>query len=113
MRTFSHALSEVLSNLSTLIQVLSNLSTIFDKSLPRKVREKNYTNSVMLVPSNEFVAALPYGKIPDREDFTKMESEQRITYWRKVLVETERLAESFDNTINHVDGAQILPIDSI
>lgn len=85
----------------------------FDKSLPRKVREKNYTNTVMLVPSNEFVAALPYGKIPDREDFTKMESEQRITYWRKVLVETERLAESFDNTINHVDGAQILPIDSI
>ncbi|MDM7861162.1 patatin-like phospholipase family protein [Alteromonas sp. ASW11-36] len=85
----------------------------FDKSLPRKVREKNYTNTVMLVPSAEFVASLPYGKIPDREDFTKMDSEQRIAYWRTVLTETERLAESFDKTINNVGATKILPIDSI
>ena len=66
----------------------------FDKSLSRKVGADNYDKVVMICPSDEFVASLPYGKIPDRKDFTTMEPEARIKYWHKVLAETERLGEA-------------------
>lgn len=69
----------------------------FDKNLQRSVQSKHYQNVVMLVPSDKFIASLPFGKIPDRKDFTEMEAATRIQYWRTVLAETERLAESFDN----------------
>jgi len=68
----------------------------FDKSLPwRHPHKSSYENVVMIVPSPEFVASLPYGKIPDRHDFTKMPAEQRLQYWRTVLKETNRLGEAF------------------
>ncbi|XQW86265.1 patatin-like phospholipase family protein [Thalassotalea piscium] len=72
----------------------------FDKNLKRKVMAENYDNIVMLVPSKKFVESLPYSKIPDRTDFTKMEPNQRIKYWKKVLTETERLSESFNVFLN-------------
>ncbi|MBT0587293.1 patatin-like phospholipase family protein [Alteromonas oceanisediminis] len=67
----------------------------FDKSLKRPINPKHYDRVVMLVPSREFVASLPYGKIPDREDFTKMKAEQRLRYWSTVFDETEKLADDF------------------
>ena len=36
----------------------------FDKSLKRGITPKNYDKVVMITPSAEFVAPLPYGKIP-------------------------------------------------
>ena len=72
----------------------------FDKSLNRDVQSYNYDNVVMLVPSDEFVQSLPFGKIPDRTDFTTMDAKPRIKYWQSVLAQTERLAESFDDFIN-------------
>lgn len=74
----------------------------FDKSLKRGIDATNYDRTVMLVPSEEFVAQLPYGKIPDREDFTKMDSEQRIRYWSQVLAQTEKLADDFNEFINNI-----------
>lgn len=53
----------------------------------------------MLVPSREFVASLPYGKISDRNDFAKMTPEQRIPYWQTILSESDRLAEYFFDAI--------------
>lgn len=67
----------------------------FDKNLKRKVLTENYDKIVMLVPSASFVKSLPYSKIPDRTDFTKMEPDQRIKYWKTVLVETQRVGDSF------------------
>lgn len=66
----------------------------FDKSLSRKVSLDNYDKVVMICPSKEFVASLPFGKIPDRQDFTTMDSGARIKYWHQVLGETERLGEA-------------------
>ena len=83
----------------------------FDKSLKRGVDPQNYDRVVMLVPSQEFVAKLPYGKIPDREDFSKMEAEQRIKYWREVLAQTEKLGEDFDNLVSNVGNRTINPIN--
>ncbi|WP_259401991.1 patatin-like phospholipase family protein [Pseudoalteromonas sp. SG41-1] len=72
----------------------------FDKSLKRKVAAKNYDNVVMITPSKKFIASLPYGKIPDRNDFTDLDSDTRIKYWRTVFSETEKLADDFDKKLN-------------
>ena len=72
----------------------------FDKNLKRKVSPQNYDNVVMITPSKEFVAGLPYGKIPDRTDFTDLDADTRIKYWNTVFSETEKLAEAFDNKLN-------------
>lgn len=59
----------------------------------RTPKRENYTRTIMLVPSKEFIASLPYGKIPDRHDFINLNDQQRIKYWREVLVLTKRLGE--------------------
>ncbi|TMN84641.1 MULTISPECIES: patatin-like phospholipase family protein [unclassified Pseudoalteromonas] len=73
----------------------------FDKNLKRKVAPQNYDNVVMITPSKEFIAGLPYGKIPDRNDFTDLDADTRIKYWNTVFSETEKLAEAFDDYINY------------
>ena len=72
----------------------------FDKNLKRKVSPQNYDNVVMITPSKEFVANLPYGKIPDRNDFTDLDADTRIKYWNTVFSETEKLAEAFDKYLD-------------
>jgi hypothetical protein len=79
----------------------------FDKSLKRRVNTQNYDKTVMLVPSDRFIASLPYSKIPDREDFTKMATHVRIDYWQKVLRQTDALAHSFDEFITQQDLSRI------
>ncbi|MGB1030514.1 MAG: patatin-like phospholipase family protein [Pseudoalteromonas marina] len=71
----------------------------FDKNLKRKVAPQNYDNVVMITPSKEFVAGLPYGKIPDRNDFTDLDADTRIKYWNTVFSETEKLAEALDKEL--------------
>lgn len=79
----------------------------FDKSLKRKVRQSSYDNVVLICPSPEFIANLPYGKIPDRTDFTELDTDTRIAYWQKVFAETERLTEGLDNFIQRQDIGSI------
>ena len=68
----------------------------FDKALKRRIpHASSFDNVVMLVPSDEFVASLPYGKIPDRKDFEKFDASTRIKYWQKVISESDRLGECF------------------
>ena len=68
----------------------------FDKGLKKRtVHKASYDNVVMLVPSESFVANLPYGKIPDRKDFEQLDATTRINYWQTVLRETDRLGEYF------------------
>lgn len=66
----------------------------FDKNSARQVLAKNYQNTVLLVPSAQFIASLPFGKIPDRTDFETLDAATRIKYWLTVLSETDRLAEN-------------------
>ena len=68
----------------------------FDKALRwRRVNPAHFHNVLMLVPTREFVRALPCGKIPDRKDFEKMDYDMRFAYWQRALAESERLAEEF------------------
>jgi hypothetical protein len=84
----------------------------FDKSLKsRKPHSSSYENVVMLVPSDEFIASLPYGKIPDRKDFEDMPAPQRIKYWQTVLSESDKLGDAFRKLVEKRDIAdQIKPI---
>ena len=71
----------------------------FDKKSSRKVSPENYDKVVLICPSEKFVQSLPYGKIPDRTDFTEMDAETRIKYWKAVLTQTDQLANSLSTVI--------------
>jgi len=81
----------------------------FDKSLKwRKPSHENYAKTIMLVPSDEFIASLPYQKIPDRHDFLNLSDTDRINYWRKTVELTKHLADDL-STMNWKTRVQALP----
>ncbi|MBT1443963.1 alpha/beta hydrolase [Shewanella sp. JM162201] len=65
----------------------------FDKSLPWRSAGTNYHNALVLAPTPEYIASLPYGKIPDREDFKNLDTANRQAFWHKAIAESERLAD--------------------
>lgn len=66
----------------------------FDKSLPwRRARGANFRRALILAPTPEFVARLPNGKIPDRNDFYRMSDDERIAAWRRVTAASAELAD--------------------
>ncbi|WNC67069.1 patatin-like phospholipase family protein [Thalassotalea nanhaiensis] len=68
----------------------------FDKYIKHRfANKKHFDKTLVLAPTDEFVAKLPYGKIPDRKDFTQLSASERIKYWQTVIGESERLAEEF------------------
>lgn len=78
----------------------------FDKRVPwRRVDPRNFDNVVLVTPSEEFVAGLPHGKIPDRTDFETFDYDERVSYWSTVLDSSKRMAEDFSALVN--DGAGI------
>ena len=86
-----------------------------DKAIPwRKAEAQNYDNVVMLAPSEEFIASLPYGKIPDRTDFENLSNEERESYWHTVLAATNELVSDLHAALEK-DGARssVMPIGSI
>lgn len=65
----------------------------FDKSLKwRKPKHENYSRTILLVPKKEFVASLPFGKIPDRNDFVKLSDAERKQYWQEVVQRSQVFA---------------------
>jgi hypothetical protein len=61
----------------------------------RRVSGTALSRTVLLAPAPEFVAKLPYGKIPDRGDFKTLSADERIRYWTEVCEESQRLADAF------------------
>ncbi|HEX8276781.1 MAG TPA: hypothetical protein VF615_29345 [Longimicrobiaceae bacterium] len=65
-----------------------------DKSLRwRRARPANFRRALLVAPSAEFVARLPGGRIPDRNDFYRLPDDQRIRRWRAVIAASEQLAD--------------------
>jgi hypothetical protein len=84
-----------------------------DKSLPwRKAKGEWLDNVVLISPSAEYLARLPYGKLPDRRDFKKFihDPETRMRYWRTSIAESERMGEEFLRMTDHSSIQEILPI---
>jgi hypothetical protein len=63
----------------------------------RRPSVKNMESVVLVAPSDELIAELPMGKIPDREDFTRFIGldKQRISIWETVVEKCEPLGEEF------------------
>ena len=84
----------------------------FDKFLPwRKAPIGDIDKLVLLCPSEAFTAELPFGKIPDRSDFSRMPHEERVRYWEQCVERSKALAEEFADLLQCNDplrGAMLL-----
>ncbi|MFZ5560051.1 MAG: hypothetical protein ACOY41_00740 [Pseudomonadota bacterium] len=73
----------------------------FDKSLSwRQPRLEHFDDVLLLTPSSAFIASLPHGRIPDRNDFVNLEAGARGRYWRQVPDATRRLADEFHELVS-------------
>lgn len=68
----------------------------FDKALRwRRPRPADLEDVVMIAPSDAFVASLPGGRIPDRNDFLELDTDERIRRWRTTMDRARALADEF------------------
>ena len=66
----------------------------FDKALRwRRAGPLNFRRALLIAPSADFVARLPFGRIPDRKDFYRLSDTERIRAWRQVVAEGERMGD--------------------
>ncbi len=67
-------------------------------------------NLVLLCPSRHWIAGLPGGKLPDRDDFKRLidDDDTRIALWRQGLAESRRLADEFADWL-----ARGTPVDRV
>lgn len=67
-----------------------------DKALKHRHRATAFLdNVVLLCPSPEWIASLPGGKLPDRNDFIHLDADERRRRWREAVASSHRLAEEF------------------
>ena len=72
----------------------------FDKRLKwRRPQPGNVDRTILVSPSDEFVARLPNGKIPDRSDFVNYQPADRVRIWKRCVAECEALADEFAEVI--------------
>jgi hypothetical protein len=86
----------------------------FDKALPWRRGDLNrLQNVVLLAPSPEYLAKLPFGKLPDRGDFKHFvgKDKERQSYWRKAMAESQRMGDEFLELVENRGLAQrLLPL---
>ena len=72
----------------------------FDKKLKwRRPSPGNIDRTILVSPSNEFVARLPNAKIPDRSDFINYPPAERVRAWRQCVDACRELADEFNEVI--------------
>ena len=79
----------------------------FDKTLPwRRGDLSRLQDVVLLAPSRDYLASLPYGKLPDRSDFQRFvgKDKERQQYWRTAMEQSRRLGDEF---IELVDSGRL------
>jgi hypothetical protein len=81
----------------------------FDKNIPwRRLSGSLLDRVVLLGPSEQLVRNLPYGKIPSREDFRTLGTQERIAYWKRAVAETERAGDALRELLDHPDPARFI-----
>ncbi|MDH5265689.1 MAG: patatin-like phospholipase family protein [Betaproteobacteria bacterium] len=84
-----------------------------DKRLPwRRARGPWLDNVVLVSPSREYLAKLPFGRLPDRGDFRRFESdyEGRVACWKRAIAESARLGDEFLAFAGRPDPSRVLPL---
>ncbi|MES2917539.1 MAG: hypothetical protein V4729_02860 [Pseudomonadota bacterium] len=73
----------------------------FDKALRWRWPDAAHFDDVLLVtPSASFIASLPGGRVPDRNDFARLSTEERVRYWRQVMNATLRMVDEFHELVS-------------
>ena len=81
----------------------------FDKRLAwRRVNPAHFSRTLVICPSADFVASLPGGKVPDRTDFVRLPTADRIQRWREVLERCRQLGEALEEALDRQDIASRL-----
>jgi hypothetical protein len=81
----------------------------FDKPLSwRRPSAEALDDVIMIAPSDEFVSALPGGRVPDRSDFLEFSTEERIERWRKITEKCRVLAEELEELIDRGGLADVV-----
>lgn len=88
-----------------------------DKHLPwRKPTPENLRNVLLIAPTSTFTNLLPGGKIPDRQDFTRLKhnNQERIERWKLALKYSEILGDELCRVIHSGNIAELIkPIEEI
>ncbi len=81
-----------------------------DKGLKHRHKSTAFLdNVVLLCPSPAFIATLPGAKLPDRNDFIKLDADERRRRWRIGVAQSQRLAYEFA-ALTARDTIQALPL---
>lgn len=81
----------------------------FDKRLRWRRPDPLHTDRTILIcPSPQFVARLPYGRVPDRRDFLRLPPEERMRSWRAVVSACRELADDLSEVLAKGDLASRL-----
>src|SRR6185437_4830161 len=84
-----------------------------DKGMPwRHARGEWLENVVLVAPSRGYLAKLPLGKLPDRNDFKRFSGDDagRMKYWRTAIAESGRLADAFLEFARRPEAVHIQPL---
>ncbi|MFH2093308.1 MAG: patatin-like phospholipase family protein [Pseudomonadota bacterium] len=76
----------------------------FDKRLSsRRAAGEMLDRIILLAPSPSFVAQLPFGRIPDRQDFIRLrgKDDQRMQAWEKAAGMSRLLGEEFMDAVKN------------
>ncbi len=72
----------------------------FDRRLPwRRAGATNFRRTLLVAPSDAFVASLPGGKIPDRRDFYAHTESERMRRWQAVVDASHQLGDALRESI--------------
>ena len=83
----------------------------FDKHLPwRKPQPANVDRVLLVAPSKGFLERLPFGRIPDRNDFFffRGRDEERLAYWNEVIAAGAGLGEEFLDAVETGDIRELV-----
>lgn len=83
----------------------------FDKMFKsRKANPTNQARTLLISPSQEYLASLPLGRLPDRKDFTLkgMEPQRRIQLWKQCVAEGQRLGDEFLELVEKQRFAEVM-----
>jgi hypothetical protein len=84
-----------------------------DKAMPWRVARGEWLDNMVLVsPASDYLARLPGGKLPDRNDFKRFLGDDagRMKAWRAEIAESERLGEAFLEFARRPDPALVRPL---
>jgi hypothetical protein len=67
-----------------------------DKTLKGRHRATPWLdNLIVLAPKPEWVASLPQGRLPDRNDFIHMAGPKRVKLWTQAVLQSQQLADEW------------------